>query len=627
MDKIKNLKQQLDYHDDLYYNKDTPELTDAEYDVLKSEYLNLTNQQEYNYIPGVAQFKKYTHTIPIKSLGKINTIEQAKEEIQRLYPVVIEPKYDGLTLVIYPDGKVVTRGNGKIGEDVTRNVFQFMRIHSLPIGKPIRGEAIMPISVFHQINKQREKEGKELFKNPRNAIAGILRNKDNSNIPKGLRFIAYEIVGSAESHIQQLLELKKYYDIPEADTIWNYSEIDDAISFIENFDRLKLDYEIDGLVIKSNKANALDIFGETEHHPNSAVAYKFASQGEWTVLKSITWQTGRTGRVTPVAELEPVDILGSTIERATLHNIGYINALGLQIGDEVLVVKSNDVIPAVIKCEHTENSIPIEIIDKCPSCGTDLVTINDQLFCYNSKCQARLLYRTKHMVGRDALNIEGLSEQTIQKFIDNSYITEPWHIFDITEAEILKCDGFAKKSAKKIYENIQSARNCDFDKAIYASGIELVGRKVSKDIAKEFGTYEELINNVYFDEANVVGKLSNVDGIGDNIINSFINNFKLFEDLASYLNIKQPEKKEIFNTDNPFAGKKLYCTGTFASYKKDELKAICEGLGAEFTSGYAKSLDYLVVGSIKGSSKTDKAIKDGVKILQEDEFMKMIKEF
>lgn len=614
-------KKLLDYHDDLYYNQDAPELSDTEYDTLKKEYLKLTNQQEYNYIPGQAQFKKFTHKFPIKSLGKINTIEQAREEIKRLYPVVIEPKYDGLTLVLYPEGKVVTRGNGQIGENVTANVSKFMCINS-PFDFPIRGEAIMPISVFHQINKQREKEGKELFKNPRNAIAGILRNKDNSNIPNGLKFIAYELIGSKESHIQQLLRLKEYYEIPEANTIWNYSDIDDAVKFIENFDRSKLDYEIDGLVIKSNKANALDIFGETEHHPNHSVAYKFPNQGEWTVLNSITWQTGRTGRVTPVAELKPVDILGSTIERATLHNIGYINALGLQIGDEVLVVKSNDVIPAVIQCKETESSEPIETPLYCPSCGSSLKTINDQLFCTNNGCQSKLLFRTKHMASRDALNIEGLNEQTIQKMIDAGYINEPWDIFDVTEQQILSLDGFAKKSAKKTHEAIQNARNCDFDKAIYASGIELVGKKVSKDIAKEFGTYDELTNR----NNNLRNRLSNIEGIGDLTIDSFIDNMYLLNELISYLNIQKPEeKKPISNTNSPFAGKKVYATGTFAGYKKEELKSILEGLGAEFTSGYAKSLDYLVEGSLKSSSKVDKALKDGVKVLKENEFLKLIK--
>jgi DNA ligase (NAD+) len=624
MDKIQNLKQQLDYHDDLYYNKDNPELSDAEYDALKSQYLSLTNQQEYNYVPGEAQFKKYTHQFPVKSLGKINTIEQAKTEIKRLFPVVIEPKYDGLTLVLYPDGKIVTRGNGLIGEDVTYCASKFVNKNHpfkyLPFDLPIRGEAIMPISLFKEINAKRELEGKELFKNPRNAIAGILRNKDNSNVPEGLRFIAYEIVGSANSHIRQLLELREYFEIPEADTIWNYSEIDDAISFIENFDRLKLDYEIDGLVIKSNKANALDVFGEVEHHPNSAVAFKFPNQGEWSVLNSITWQTGRTGRVTPVAELKPVDILGSTIERATLHNIGYINALGLQIGDEILVVKSNDVIPAVIQCKETESSEPIEIIDECPSCGSKLKTINDQLFCTNDNCQAKLLYKTSHMVSRDALNIDGLSEQTVLKMIEAGYIQEPWDIFDITEEQILRLDGFAKKSAKKTYEAIQNARNCDFDRAIYASGIELVGRKVSKDIAKKFGSYNELINCCFLE-----GVLSKIDGIGDSIIQSFVNNIDQLEKLVKYLNIQKPEEKKE-STFKPLDNLTFVVTGNVETFKnRKELEELITSLNGKLSGSVSSKTNYLINNDVTSSSGKNKKAKElNVPIISEAQFNEMI---
>ncbi len=623
MSKIENLKQQLDYHDNLYYNQDTPELSDAEYDALKQEYLNLTQLDEYNYVPGEAQFKKYTHTTSIKSLGKINTIEQAREEIKRLYPVVIEPKYDGLTLVIYKDGKAVTRGSGAIGEDVTGNVMKFIRTNN-PYNYPIRGEAIMPISVFNEINKQRELEGKDLFKNPRNAIAGLLRNKDNSNIPKGLKFIAYELVGSKKSHMQQLIELKDYYEIPEANTIWDRSDIDDAVSFIENFDRSKLDCEIDGLVIKSNKADALNVFGEVEHHPNSAVAFKFPNRGEWTTLKSITWQTGRTGRVTPVAELEPVDILGSTIERATLHNIGYINGLGLQIGDKVLVVKSNDVIPAVIKCEETESSEPIEIISKCPSCGSKLKTVNDQLFCDSDNCQAKLLFRTTHLVKRDALNIEGLSEQTILKMIEAGYIQEPWDIFNITEAQILSLDGFAKKSAKKIYENIQGARDCDFDKAIYASGIELIGRKVSKDIAREFETIDNLLYCLKRDDARSI--LGMIDGIGDTTIDSFIKNFYLLEELMEYLNIKKPEAKKTNNTSIDLTGKTFVVTGEFVNYKpRKKLEEVIESLGGKLASSVSKSTFALLTNDTgSGTKKNQDAQKHGVQIMNEQMFNEMI---
>ena len=621
MNQIQNLKQQLEYYDDLYYNKDNPELSDVEYDALKSQYLSLTQLDEINYVPGEAQFKKYTHTTSIKSLGKINTLEQAREEIKRLYPVIIEPKYDGLTLVIYKDGKAVTRGSGTIGEDVTFNVMKFVRTNN-PYNYPIRGEAIMPISVFNEINTQRELEGLELYKNPRNAIAGLLRNKDNSNIPKGLKFIAYELVGSKSSHMQQLIELKDYYEIPDANTIWNYSDIDDAISFIENFDRSSLDYEIDGLVIKSNKADALNVFGETGHHPKNAVAYKFPNQEEWTILKAITRQTGRTGRVTPVGELEPVDILGSTIERATLHNERYIEALGLQINDRVLVVKSNDIIPAIIKCERTKNSRPIVMENICPSCGMDLKLVNDQLFCTNNNCQAKLLYRTKHMVSRDALNIDGLSEQTILKMMDARYIQKPWDIFNITEAQILSLDGFAKKSAKKIYDNIQNARNCDFDKAIYASGIELVGRKVSKDIAKEFRTWNSLKTCL---KVEIMDRLHCIVGIGDNIIDSFISNFNLLEELMGYLNIKELEKKNesVFKS---LDGLTFVVTGNVETFKnRKELEELITSLNGKLSGSVSNKTNYLINNDTTSvSGKNKKAKELGVKIIAESEFNQMI---
>jgi DNA ligase (NAD+) len=621
LDRAQELKKQLDYYDNLYYNQDSPELADIEYDAMKAEYLKFTGLEEYNYVPGSAQFKKYKHQFPIKSLGKINTIEQAKEEMVRLNPFIIEPKYDGLTLVVYPDSKAVTRGNGVIGEDVTHNVFKFMRIHSLPIGLPVRGEAIMPISVFNEINKQRELDGLELYKNPRNAMAGILRNKDNSNVPEGLRFIAYEIVGSDLSHMRQLIELKEYYEIPDVNTLFTTSDIDNAIKFIENFDRSKLDYEIDGLVIKSNKADSLNLFGFTEHHNKNSIAFKFANQGVWTRLLGVTWQVGRTGKVSPVAELEPVELMGSTIARATLHNINYMITLDLHINDEVYLVKANDVIPAVIK--RREGKFMTSGILRpfiCPSCGEPLKTVNDQLYCISNSCEAKLLFRTTHLVKRDALNIDGMSEQTVQKMIEAGYIKEPWDIFDITEAQILKLDGFAKKSAKKIYDNIQNARNCDFDKAIYASGMDLIGRKVSKDIAKEFGTWDELVRK----NNNLRNRLSSIEGIGDTIIDSFITNMDLLHNLAFYLNIKVEEK--VMSKESTITGKTFCLTGDFEAFKpRKKLEELIESLGGKCSSGVSKNTFALITNnSDSGTKKNQDAVKYGALILNEKEFGEMI---
>ncbi len=618
---IQELKNQLDYHDNLYYNQDSPELSDIEYDAMKAKYLELSGQEEYNYVPGIAQFKKYKHQFSIKSLGKINTIEQVWDELERLKPVVVEPKYDGLTLVVYPDGIIATRGNGTIGEDVTHTASKFVK-RTNKYNLPVRGEAYMPISIFNKINKQRELEGKELFKNPRNAIAGVLRNKDNKNVPDGLHFVAYDIVNSPLSHMQQLIQLKNDYEIPDVNYMWTSSELEDAVKFIENFDRSKLDYEIDGLVIKSNKADSLSLFGFTEHHNKNAIAYKFPNQGEWTVLKSITWQTGRTGRITPVAELEPVDILGSTIERATLHNIGYIQTLGLMINSNVKVCKQNDVIPAVVECKHVSSSISIDIPSTCPSCGGGLKTVNDQLFCINANCQAKLLYRTKHMVGRDALNIEGMSEQTVQKMIEAGYITEPWHIFNITEQEISNLDGFAKKSAKKIYDAIQNARNCDFDKAIYASGMDLIGRKVSKDIAKLFGSYD-----IYINDTERFIRISNINGVGDAITDSLKENEYLLSKLISYLNIRQPEEKEIVNNKTSLEGKIFVVTGDFQNYKpRTKLQELIESLGGKCSGSVSKNTNYLISNDTDSNTgKSQKAKQLGVTIINEIQFEELIR--
>lgn len=618
MDRTTELKNILDYHDNLYYNQNSPELSDIEYDALKTEYLNLTGLEEYDYVPGQAQFKKYTHMFPIKSLGKINTIEQVKEELKRLTPFVIEPKYDGLTLVIYPDGRAVTRGDGIIGEDVTHNVSKFVRTNN-PYNYPIRGEAIMPISVFNKINKQRELEGLELYKNPRNAMAGLLKNKDNSNIPKGLRFIAYELVGSKKSHMRQLLYLRDYYEIPDIKIMYYDKYIDNAIGFIENFDRSKLDYEIDGLVIKSNTDDSLTVFGETEHHPKNAVAYKFPNQGVWTRLLGVTWQVGRTGKVSPVAELEPVELMGSTISRATLHNIAYINGLGLQINSEVTVCKANEIIPAIIDCRPTPDGIIIEQPTVCPVCGSILRTVNDQIFCTGNNCKAKLLFRTKHMSSRNALNIEGLNEQTIQKFIDNNYITEPWDIFNLTEKQILNCEGFAKKSAKNLYDAIQKSKYCTLDKVIYASGIELVGRKVSKDIAKEFGSYNELI-----DISFKMNRLNKIDGIGDAIINSFISNIDVFYKLASHLIIEQPEEEEINNVS--LKGKVFVITGDFKNYKpRTKLQELIESLGGKCSGSVSKNTNYLISNDTNSTTGKSKKAKDlGVTIITEEQFEELI---
>ncbi len=628
MDKIQ-LEKQLNYHDNLYYNKDNPEISDAEYDALKDTYVKLYG--EYNYVPGEAQFKKYTHQFPIKSLSKVNNENDLRKELIRLTPGIIEYKYDGLTLVYYPDGAIVSRGNSLIGENLRDTATRVLNLPKISQedskiildGLPIRLEAFMTKKSFEKLNKEREEQGLELFSNARNAVAGILRNKEIKNV-KGISYRAYNIVGSDESEEDQLEILK---DLGFKVDDWFYYDkngIEEAIEYIKNINRDELEFEIDGMVIKSNKQNSLKLFGETEHHPKNACSYKFPNFGKWSILKSITWQTGRTGRITPVAEIEPVEILGSIIERATLHNIGYIKALDLQLFDKIYVVKNNDVIPGVIKCEHNENSVPIKIINKCPSCGFDLITINDQLFCGNNDCQAKLLFRTKHLASRDALNIENLNEQTIQKFIYKGYINKPWDVFNITIEQILKCDGFAKKSAEKLYKNIQNARNCDFNRAIYATGIELIGKKVSKDIAKEFKSYENLLES--FKKGDLGSRLSNINGIGDNIISSFISNLGDLNTLVGYLDINKIEKKKESMNYKSLDNVTFVVTGKVETFKnRKELESLITSLNGKLSSAVSSKTNFLINNNITSTTgKNKKAMELGVEIISETMFNEMI---
>jgi DNA ligase (NAD+) len=418
---VENLKKLLDYHNNLYYNKDTPEISDPEYDALKAKYIEVSGQ-EYDYVPGEAQFSKAKHLYSVRSLGKVNTLEDLHKEMERLVPFVIEPKFDGLTLVAYDTDTMVTRGDGIVGELVTstaKHIENLKKVSEyIPKGAGIRMEVFMTKDAFKSINSEREEKGLKLFKNARNAAAGILRSKDTTNTDK-LTYMAYNVLGSTASETVQLEWLCDNGFLTTEFYCCDTKEgIDDAIEFVKDFDREDLEYEIDGLVIKSNKPDSLALYGETGHHPKNAVAYKFPAEGKWTKLKGITWQVGRTGKITPVAELEPVDIGGSAITRATLHNRAIIKVLGITEGCEVFVIKANDVIPAIINVRNINPLRKIKDCIICPECGSELVEEGDQLYCKNAECSAQLSNQIVHMASRDALNIEGLSTETVNKILD-----------------------------------------------------------------------------------------------------------------------------------------------------------------------------------------------------------------
>ena len=518
------LLELLKYHDDKYYNQDSPEISDAEYDALKKQYVE--SYGEYDYVPGEASADsiKYTHPVPVTSLDKVQVteVDKLRKELERLWPVIIQPKMDGLTLVSYPDGKHVTRGNGKIGEVVTSKVNAGVEGLGTVHLNAVRSEVVMMKSKFEEINQKRIANGEEPFKNLRNAAAGMLRNKDITKV-EGLRAFAYNLIRPTEkndSSMQiEILEESGWNTVFIAEP----KTIDEAIEFITTYNeklRPFLDYEIDGLVIKHNGDK---VFGSTGHHPKNAIAVKFEAEGDWTTINKITWQVGRTGKIVPVAELEPVEILNSTVTRATLHNYGIMKALGLteimhqgkfNPVTQVFVIKANDVIPAITEVKHPildSNNLYCEIIHEptsCPECNGLVEKINDQLFCTNPHCIAKLQGEIELMASRDALNIEGLSEATIEKMIN--YVKEnelelfkPLNFtlpFYFSYENINSLPGFAPVSAKKLYDNIQKAKTTELKRFIYGSCIPLIGKTASEAMANTLLTVDNLIadaNNDY----------------------------------------------------------------------------------------------------------------------------------
>ncbi|MCY7865968.1 NAD-dependent DNA ligase LigA [Bacillus spizizenii] len=628
-DNVKQLKALLDYHDNLYYNMDEPEITDAEYDAIKNQYLELTLQEDYATVPGEAaySFKKVTHTHPITSLGKVNSLDALRKEMKRLAPFVIELKMDGLTVVGYPGttteaGKFVSRGNGSIGEDITHTAIRMSGINRVgKIDEAVRMEAYMKKSVFNALNEDRIAQGKEPFKNPRNAVAGMLRNKDASKV-EGVEYVAYNIVGSKLPESKQLAALasNEFHTVEtfkkeDGSIIYDVEDIDLAIQQIESFDREAIDFEIDGLVIKSNRESSLEVFGSTGHHPKSMVAYKFPSQGVWTKLVDVVNQVGRTGKITPVAIIEPTELMGSTITRVTLHNYGIMNALKISIGCEVLLVKANDVIPAIIE---TKGYNPLKSVKKpthCPECGADLEEVNDQQFCRNPECSSKLLFNLCHLSKRDALDIEGLSEETVKKIIEAGYVEHPFDLFDITEEQIQALEGFAKRSAAKLHKNIQNARTTSLKQFIYAAGIPNVGRSVSEDISKKFGSLDAFM----LDINNGCEEFAKIEKIGPTLVSNVLAHWQLLAKLREKVT---PESQEVAQASAPEKQLMIVITGTLEKPRK-YYETLVKGAGHKVSGSVSKKTDYLLAGE-KAGSKLAKAQDLGVSILSGEEELKSI---
>ena len=670
-EKYTKLRNEIEYHNNLYYNEDKPLISDMEYDVLMRELKQL--EQEYpellkneengensptEKIGGTAseKFSKVRHRVPMLSLSNtynISEIEDFNKRIEKIIlsenvkehskelEYILELKLDGLSIsLIYENGvliQAVTRGDGQIGEDVTENI---MEIKTIPkklkknVSLEVRGEIILPISSFNRINQEREDDGEDVFANPRNAASGTIRQLDKTIVAeRGLDCYLYYLVNAENYGINTHLESIEYIEklgfkttkIFEKYT--DFKELEKSIDKWHN-DRKKLDYETDGLVIKVNNFALYETLGYTTKSPRWAIAYKFPAEQVKTKLMDVTFQVGRTGVITPVAELEAVNLSGSVVKRASLHNFDEIRRKDIKIGDNVIVEKAAEIIPQVVNVvfdDRTGQEIEIQEPTNCPVCNSELAHEEGlvALKCHNPLCPEKVKRQIAYFVSRDAMNISGLGDKIVEKFIELGKIKTIVDIYSLEKyrEELENLEKMGQKSVDNLINSIESSKNRDFSKVLYALGIPFVGKFNANLLTKTFKNIENLKNQSIED-------LVAVKGIGDKVavaVNTFLNdedNWKIITDLKNIglqFAVDETNSEEI--ADNPIKDKNFLATGKLQKYKRNDIKDIILSKGGNYLSAVSKNLDFLIAGE-KAGSKLEKAEKLGVRILTEDEFEK-----
>ena len=656
-----NLKNKIEKYNNLYYNEDNPIISDMEYDGLlrklkemEKEYPSLLeiNDSPTEKIGGTAsnKFSKVEHKVPMLSLSNTYNIAEIEDFDKRVKKIInfsekieyiLELKLDGLSIsLIYENGnltRAVTRGDGKIGEDVTENIMEIESIPKKlkePISLEVRGEIILPIPNFNKINEEREENGEEVFANPRNAAAGTIRQLDSTIVSKrGLDCYLYYLVNAENYGIKTHLESIKFIEklgFKTTKVFEKYSDFKTLEKSIEKWrtKREKLDYETDGLVIKINDFSFYETLGYTTKSPRWAIAYKFPAEQVKTRLLDVTFQVGRTGVVTPVAELEAVNLSGSVVKRASLHNFDEIRRKDIKIGDNVIVEKAAEIIPQVVNVvfdDRKGTEKEIKEPESCPACGTKLVKEEGlvALKCLNPHCPEKIKREISYFVSRDAMNISGLGEKIVEKFIELEKIKTVVDIYFLENYrnELENLEKMGKKSVENLLNSINESKNQDFSKVLYALGIPFVGKFNANLLSKTFKDIDVL-------KEKSVEELLEVKGIGDKAaiaVNTFLNNennWKIITELKEIglkFKFEEDELKEV--KDNPIKGKNFLATGKLQKYKRNEIKDIILEKGGNYLSAVSKNLDFLIAGE-KAGSKLEKAQNLGIRVLSEDEFEK-----
>ncbi len=645
--------------DTAYHTMDAPIVDDATYDKAKRRARELESLYPDLIAGGQAigdkvgaevskDFKSYNHQTPMLSISDVFDKSQVSDWVKRIkdaFPMFIELKVDGVSFSArYENGVLVsalTRGSGTVGEDITANIKTISDIpHKLTGDYPdvidIRGEVYMARKDFFALNQVAEQFGGKKLANPRNAAAGSLRQL-NPEITKSRRLSAFAYTYGYVSN-RNWVSQSEYIDKLESwgfKTTKQWTAVVNSVSEIQDFYestgliRSEIPFDIDGLVIKVDDIDTQEKLGSTAHSPRWEVAYKFPAEQGVTVLKDITIQVGRTGVLTPVAELEPINIGGVVVSRATLHNADEISRKSLNIGDKVIVQRAGDVIPQIVSvAERGENAVPYVFPQNCPVCGGEVVQMSGQVAkrCINSiSCSAQLSAELEHFVSRKGFDIEGLGEKQIEMFIKLEWLKTPADIFRLLEKygnELKKMDGFGEKSVANLEKSISNAKNIELHKFIYALGIPEVGNVTAKSLANNLGTLQNLRETPDW-------KLKQIDGIGDVMAGQIADffgdghNAAVIDDLLQYVNIQNPIAVELKENEN-ITGKKFVITGTLSQYTRDGVKEILESFGGIVQGAVSAKTDVLIAGESAGS-KLAKATELNIPVWSESDFMEKIK--
>lgn len=650
--RAEKLRKDLNYYSYRYYVDNENDIDDYEYDMMmrelkaiEEEYPELiTPDSPTRRVGGEAtnMFESVAHTVKMESLQDAFSFDEIRDFDRRVKDAVtnatyvVEPKIDGLSVSLeYRDGVFVrgsTRGDGSVGEDITANL---RTVRAIPLRLKtdlpfieVRGEVYMPHSVFHKLVEEQELNEEKPFKNPRNAAAGSLRQKNPKITAKRkldiFVFNVQQIDGHSLSNHKQSLDYLKELGFKTIPFYTEFKNIDGAIDELKRIAdiRYTLPFDIDGAVIKVNDFEKRRILGSTAKFPKWAIAFKYPPEEKETKLLSIEVNVGRTGVLTPTAVFSPVLIAGSTVSRATLHNEDFIKEKGICIGDTIIIRKAGDVIPEVVSVkEHIPDAVPYRMPEICPSCGAKAVREDGEaaIRCNNPDCPAQLLRMLIHFCSRDAMDIEGLGDALLNKLVEQNMIKTAADIYSLDFGKIAEMDKMGKKSAENLKKAIEKSKENDLSKLVFALGIRHVGAKAAKLLSDNFRDIDSIMNSSAED-------ISKIDGFGLVMAQSVVDfmsmpqSQKLIADLkAAGVNMKAEDT----HIDNRFSGKTFVLTGTLTKYTRSEASRIIENYGGKASSSVSKKTDYVLAGEAAGS-KLAKATELGVKIINEDEFVEMI---